>query len=137
MKKVVVLASLLVSLSFGLTKLQNYWTVELVWKMPAYWKEFGVEECKSVQDKVKGCYVHTKNKDGSSKQFVVYGEKKIASFIRVFRTELPMPMETGAVLCANSSKGVECIEYTGNALGQEKKEFTGDWNELVKKYVKQ
>lgn len=137
MKKIVVLASLLVSLSFGLTKMQNYWTVEAVWKTLANFKESGLGECKSVQDKVKGCYVHTKNKDGSSKQLVVYLEKKIVFFARVFRTELPMPMETGAIVCSNDGSRVECTEFTGNALGAEKKEFTGDWNELVKKYVKQ
>lgn len=137
MKKIVVLASLLVSLSFGLTKMQNYWTVEVVWKTLAKYKEMGAGECKSVQDKVKGCYVHTKNKDGSTKQLVAYGEKKITTFARVFKTELPMPMETGMVWCFNHGSKVECTEFTGNALGYESKDFTGDWNELVKKYVKQ
>lgn len=137
MKKIVVLASLLVSLSFGLTKMQNYWTVKVIWDTLANYKKAGVEECKSTQDKVKGCYVHTKNEDGSSKQLVVYEKKEIIAFMRVFRTEIPMPIETGMIMCEKSARTGKCFKYDGDATEIEEKEFTGYWDELVENYVEQ
>ena len=141
MKKILVLASLLVSLSFGLTKFNHFYTITILeavkaGKMPL------PKDCKKVQDKVDGCKIFTERKDGGLDQLVVYQNKKIVAFMRVFNSLYP-PMETEWITCHSSeihkSSKAECVRVFGGSIASpgEREIFEGDWNELVKKYVKQ
>lgn len=139
MKKIVVLASLLVSLSFGLNEINHHYTLLFI---------EGIKKgsiggyCKSVQDKVKGCFTFTTREDDGLDQAIVYKDKKIVMFFRAFKPALS-PIETEFLGCGyddekNTNEG-KCQRFFGGSVadGGSSEEFTGDWNELVKKYVKQ
>ena len=140
MKKILVLASLLVSLSFGLDEFNHFYTLSFLNMLKAGELTIG-KPCKKVQDKVDGCFVITERKDGGIDQVVVYYQKKIFSFHRIFKTPYS-PLETEWIGCAREN-GIEdtnmlCMHRAGdNMAGQrEGTIFTGEAKELIKKYVK-
>ena len=142
MKKILVLASLLVSLSFGLDKFNHFYTL-LTLEMIKAGKLTLPKPCEKVQDKVDGCFVMTERKDGGIDQIVLYHKKKIMAFHRVFKTPYS-PLETEWIMCVRENRSVEdtkmkCGYRTGDTMtGAGKAEnFTGEAKELIKKYVKQ
>ena len=78
MKKILVLASLAVSLSFGLTEYSHFYTLRFIEYLKAGKMAIG-KPCEKVQDKVDGCHIMTERKDGGLDQVVVYQNKKILS----------------------------------------------------------
>lgn len=142
MKKILVLASLLVSLSFGLDEFNHFYTLRFLDLVKAGKLPLG-KPCKKVQDKVDGCFVMTERKDGGIDQVVVYHKKKILSFHRIFKTPYS-PLETEWIFCARENDSVEdtkmkCAYRAGDNMAGERegKEIEGDAKELIKKYVKQ
>lgn len=140
MKKILVLASLLVSLSFGLDKFNHFYSLRFLELLKAGELSFP-KFCEKVQDKVDGCTVMTERKDGGLDQAVVYHKKKILIFHRIFKTPYS-PLETEWIMCARESvedTKMKCGYRAGdNMAGQrEGKKFEGDAKELIKKYVKQ
>lgn len=136
MKKIVVLASLLVSLSFGanpMGALGSLFSDVYAKPMLKQLQQSGGKPCKSVQDKVDGCYTVTYRKDGGIDQIVIYEKKKIGIFIRIYYQAYP-PMEKAVVTCVeNGSNGTCTIQDTNG----KKEEVKGEWNKLVKDYLKQ
>ena len=141
MKKILVLASLLVSLSFGLTKYNHFYTITILEAVKTGKLSIG-KPCKKVQDKVDGCHIATERKDGGLDQIVVYQNKKMGLFMRVFNSVYP-PIETEWLICISpeglGKSKAQCTRTFGGSpvSGGEMEQFEGDWNELVKKYVKQ
>lgn len=142
MKKIVVLASLLVSLSFGLTQFNHFYTIMTMELAKAGKLPIG-KPCKKVQDKVDGCFISTERKDGGLDQIVVYKDKKIYIFYRIFNSLYP-PVETELIVCVRENDNVEdtkmtCVRRIGETIagGGQVEEFKGDAKELIKKYVKQ
>ena len=147
MKKILVLASLAVSLSFGLTEYSHFYTLRFIEYLKAGKMAIG-KPCEKVQDKVDGCHIMTERKDGGLDQVVVYQNKKIVSSQRVFNSLYP-PMETDWLTCyspelnpIDKSKKLGkslCVRHFGGSITSEDKveQREGDWNEFVKQFVKQ
>lgn len=142
MKKILVLASLLVSLSFGLDEFNHFYTLSFLNMLKA--GELVLPKlCEKVQDKVDGCTVMTERKDGGIDQIVVYHKKKILIFHRIFKTPYS-PLETEWIMCMRENGSVEdtkmkCAYRAGDNMAGERegKKIEGDAKELIKKYVKQ
>lgn len=158
MRKILVLASLAVSLSFGIdiskSALYNPYTATIL-EVGKQGKGADMQiykECKSVQDKVNGCSVFKQREDGGVDQIVSYANKKIFAFHKIYKSAYP-PMETGWVFCAMSgfnSKDnkarVECVDMakavnTGKAeyildKNGTIKEVESEFNAMLKKHIK-
>lgn len=157
MKKILVLATFLVSLSFGnvvvFKPITNY-LVERIKTDRSFATLFAMKDCKTVQDKVDGCNILKETKHGGIDQFVLYEKKQIIAVIRVFTTSFPggSGWESKLVICNVSpdeqemwkKKGVfktfRCAQIEANAQGlipDTAKEFKGDKQSIIKQYVKQ
>lgn len=143
MKKILVLASLAVSLSFGIdiskSALYNPYSTA-IGKAAEQGKAadlFIFKECKSVQDKVNGCSVFKFREDGGADQIVTYAHKKIIAFHKIYKSAYP-PMETEWVLCVMSGfenkdnkARVECVDMA-KAANTGKTEYILDKNGTIK-----
>lgn len=157
MKKILVLATFLVSLSFGnvvvFKPITNY-LAEQIKTSRAMATLFAAKDCKTVQDKVDGCKILKETKHGGIDQLVVYQKKQIIAVIRIFTTSLigGSGWESEMVMCVISSdegemwekKGIfktfRCAQMEANAQGLipgAAKEFKGDKQSIIKQYVKQ
>lgn len=152
MRKILVLATFLVSLSFGnvivFKPLTNY-IMEQAKTDRSTASLFVAKDCKTVQDKVDGCKILKETKHGGLEQFVAYQEKQIVFFIRIFTTSIPggSGFESKMVMCAGSSfnkegilKSFECSQIEANAqeiIPNTLKQFKGDTQSLIKQYIKQ
>ena len=141
MKKILVLASLLVSLSFGMDAAFNFYSSKVL-----EWVKEGTikigKPCEKVQDKVDGCFTIKEYQakggaDNGIEQIVVYKDKKILSFIRIFTQPYP-PKETEMVMCDIANNKAECYRLYGHEFlksGGKQEEFEGDAQTLIKKYI--
>lgn len=154
MKKILVLATFLVSLSFGNVVVFKPITNYLKTDRSLATLLFASKECKTVQDKVDGCKILKETKHGGIDQFVLYDKKQIIAVIRIFTTSLigGSGWESKLVMCNVSpdeqemwkKKGVfktfRCAQIEANAQGlipDTAKEFKGDKQSIIKQYVKQ
>lgn len=158
MRKILVLATFLVSLSFGnvivLKPLTDYF-MELIKTDDSMTTLFAVKDCKTAQDKVDGCKILKETKHGGLEQFVAYEKEQIVFFTRIFTTSIPeaFDFENKWVMCSPSPdeeemfykegilKSFECMQMEANLqqgiIPNTLKEFKGDAQSLIKQYVKQ
>lgn len=141
MKKIVVLASLLVSLSFGMNAAFNFYSTKILG-----WVKDGTlaigKPCKSDADKVDGCFTMKEYEamgggDNGIEQIVIYKNKKILSFIRILAQSYP-PKEKEMVMCDIKDNKAKCIRLYGHEIlkdGGEQEEFEDDAQTLIKKYI--
>lgn len=141
MKKILVLISLLVSFSFGMNAAFNFYSMKVLEWVKEGQISIG-KLCKTDTDKVDGCFISKEYEviDGSSgiQQIVVYKDKKVISFIRIFAQSYP-PKETEMVLCDIADDKAKCMRLYGHEILKEDRgkseELEGEAQEFIKKYL--